>query len=269
MKYLRQFKTKEEYSNDILPQVSLVEDSVMFDSATQVVNLASVNADLTNPSKDYKISGSTESTVLKIKGNSLDMSNVVASGVVEKSTSNTVFSINEASTVNIANSTFNTSAYNMIEVGLSSSNHPNEVTISDCNFDTTSNNAINVFSFADNAVLNIKNCHFNQVSNMLRISNMTSATGITINIENCTIDKWETGEYAGMVLLQEHPTGASSFSNITINIKNVTGPNGLITAPSSFADICGTKDNNQIVYVYADNEIKSYNPIIYPTINIE
>ena len=61
MKYLKQFKTKESYSNDILPQVSLVEDSVMFDSAIQVVDLAGVNTDLTNPSKDYKISGSTDS----------------------------------------------------------------------------------------------------------------------------------------------------------------------------------------------------------------
>lgn len=269
MKYLKQFKTKESYSNDILPQVSLVEDSVMFDSAIQVVDLAGVNTDLTNPSKDYKISGSTDSQVLKIKGKTLDMTGVIATGVVEKSTSNTVFSINEASTINISDSTFNTSTYNMIEIGLSSSNRPKEVTISGCKFNTTSNNAINVFSFQDDTILNIKDCHFNQVSNMLRISNMTGATGIVINIENCTIDKWETGEYSGMILLQEHPTGAASFSNITINIKNVTGPNGLITTPSSFSDICGTKDNNQIVYVYSDNEIKSYNPTIYPTINIE
>lgn len=75
------------------------------------------------------------------------MTGVVATGVVEKSTSNTVFSINESSTVNISDSTFNTSTYNMIEIGLSSSNRPKEITISGCNFDTTSNNAINVFSF--------------------------------------------------------------------------------------------------------------------------
>lgn len=79
---------------------------------------------------------------------------------------------------------------------------------------------------------------------MLRISNMTGATGFTINVENCVVDKWETGEYSGMILLQEHPEGVKNFSNITINIKNVTGPNGLITPPSSFSDICGTKDNN-------------------------
>ena len=89
------------------------------------------------------------------------MEGVEATGVVEKSTSNTVFSINDVNTVSITNSTFSTNAYNMIEVGLSSSNSPKEITISGCNFDTTSNNAINVFSFQDDAVLNIKDCHFN------------------------------------------------------------------------------------------------------------
>lgn len=268
MKYLKRFTNKQAYKNDIMPQVSILlnENEVLFDSAKQVVNISNLNTDLKNINKDYYLNGSIDSKVLSISGKSVEMTNVSVNGTINKEDSNAAVVLNQATIVDITNSKFNASTYNMIEIGLIGERVPNQVNISDCDFAVMSNNAISIHGFADNAVVNIKNCNFEEVSNCLRISNRTNAKNITINIEDCTCDKWDPREYGGFVLFQEYPAGQLGFENITLNIKNLVGPNGKITGtPES---ICGTKDANQVIYVYSNNAVQSYNSNIYPKINI-
>ena len=163
-------------------------------------------------------------------------------------------------------------AYNCLEVSLSG-NAPKNVLIENVRFEGHfTNNAISVFATKEDAVVTIRNCHFADVSNVLRLSNKTNAK-CTFNIENCTVDKWETrDEYRGLVICQDYTSMGKEnlFKKVTINITNVTGPNGKIVA-KPMEEICGTKDENQLVYVYIDGHDSSepYNEAIYPTINIK
>lgn len=269
MKYLKRFASKEAYKNEVMPQVSILLDNniVMFDSANQVVNLANLNTDLKNTNKDYSLNGTIESKVLNVSGNSVNMNNVTVSGTIDKIESNAAVSLREMRTVDITNSHFDASTYNMVEIGLVGERLPNIVNIENCTFDATLNNAITIFGFEDNAVINIKNCHFEDVSNALRLSNRTGAKNITVNIENCTCNKWDSNAaYAGFLLLQEYPQGQLGFTDITINITNLTGPNGQITGTP--AEICGTQDEKQAIYLYSNNAVQAYNSNIYPKINI-
>lgn len=265
MKYLRRFTSKEDYKNDVIPQVSVVSNEVMFDSTTQVVNIANLNTNLKNLDKDYLLSGIIENKVLNISGKSASLQNAAVTGNIDKIESNTAVSMNEMETIEITNSYFDASTYNMLEIGLSGDRLPNIVNITNCDFGTMTNNTITIFGYQDNAVINIKDCYFESVSNALRISNRTGAKNLTVNIENCTCDKWESGEYAGFLLLQEYPLGQNNFSDVTINITNLVGPNGLVTGTPE--TVCGTKDDNQVIYLYTDS-VQDYNSNIYPKINI-
>ena len=267
MKYLKSFQSKQDYLNTVLPQVSIIADEVVYDAALQTVNLSDITTELRNSNKDYIIHGAVENKVLSIEGKSINMSNVSISGTIDKIISNTAVSLNEMKTVEIIDSHFDASTYNMIEIGLNSDKLPSLVNITNCDFDTMSNNAITIFGFVDNAVINIKNCHFKSVSNAIRLSNKTNAQNVTVNIENCVCDNWDPRkEYSGFMLLQEYPIGMSDFSGITINIKNLVGPNGQVLGNPE--TICGTQDENQVIYVYSNNAVQSYNSIIYPKINI-
>lgn len=264
MKYLKYFSSESSYTNDVLPQVSVVQDTVIFDSNIQQVNLSNVNTNLNNIDKDFVIFGNINSTILNVIGKTLNASDMTISGNINNS--NSAIHLNQMNNITISDSQFDANTYNMIEIGLSSENLPEQIQIINCNFDNISNNAINIFGFKDNAIITIKDCHFKSVSNAIRLSNMTNAKNITLNIENCICDKWEEGEYSGFLLLQEYPTGQSNFSEITVNIKSLVGPNGQVSGTPE--TICGTQDENQIIYVYSDNTVQSYNSIIYPKINI-
>lgn len=265
MKYLKKFTSKEDYKIEVMPQVSVTSNEVMFDTINQVVNISNINTDLKNLDKDYTLAGIIEDTVLKVSGNSIKIQNSVISGNIDKIESNAAIVLNESTVVEITDSNLNASTYNMVEIGLTGDKLPSLVNITNCEFGEMSNNAISIFGFQDNAVINIKNCHFKSVSNVLRLSNKNNANNVTVNIENCTCDKWELGQFSGFVLLQAFPIKNYDFSNITINITNLVGPNGLVTGiPET---ICGTKDDNQIIYLYTDN-IKDYDSNIYPKINI-
>lgn len=264
MKYLRTFSSKDSYKNEILPQVSIIGDEVIFDTNNQVVNLSNVNTNLKNPDKDYVLKGISNNETISVIGKSINISDTTISGTI--SNSNAAISLNQMNTISISNSSFDASTYNMIEIGLSSNNLPELVEIVNCNFDNTSNNAITIFGFKDNAVINIKNCYFKSVSNALRLSNMSGATNVTVNIEDCVCDKWEEGQYSGFLLLQEYPEGKSDFTGITVNIKNLVGPNGQVSGTPE--TICGTQDENQVIYLYSNKAVQSYNSFIYPKINI-
>lgn len=292
-------------ANSVLSRIQMLEEKIASLSKTNVeaVNVSESTETLNDSAKDYVLNGDATST-LSVTGKSVTLSNVnvsndarvkINAGDVEikgtefsgefaKSTSNAVVSLNSAEYVSIKDATFDatSSAYNAIEIGLTStaSTLPKSVLIENCKFEgALSNNAILVFATQDNAVININNCAFENVSNVLRLSNRTNAKNITVNVTNCTVNKWEEKpEYAGFLICEDYTstTAASAEENnlfgdgkITVNFINLVGPNGKVTAPSDMSTVCGSRDANQLVYVYRDKSgLVTYNESKYPVINI-
>ena len=292
-------------ANSVLSRIQMLEEKIASLSKTNVesVNVSESTENLNDSAKDYVLNGNATST-LSVTGKSVTLSDVnvssdarvkINAGDVEikgtefsgefaKSTSNAVVSLNSAEYVSIKDATFDatSSAYNAIEIGLNSavSTLPKSVLIENCKFKgALSNNAILVFATQDNAVININNCAFENVSNVLRLSNRTNAKNITVNVTNCTVNKWEEKpEYAGFLICEDYTstTAASAEENnlfgdgkITVNFINLVGPNGKVTAPSDMSTVCGSRDANQLVYVYRDKSgLVPYNESKYPVIHI-
>ena len=292
-------------ANSVLSRIQMLEEKIASLSKTNVesVNVSESTENLNDSAKDYVLNGNATST-LSVTGKSVTLSDVnvsndarvkINAGDVEikgtefsgefaKSTSNAVVSLNSAEYVSIKDATFDatSSAYNAIEIGLNSavSTLPKSVLIENCKFEgALSNNAILVFATQDNAVININNCAFENVSNVLRLSNRANAKNVTVNVTNCTVNKWEEKpEYAGFLICEDYTstTAASAEENnlfgdgkITVNFINLVGPNGKVTAPSDMSTVCGSKDANQLVYVYRDKSgLVTYNESKYPVIHI-
>ena len=292
-------------ANSVLSRIQMLEEKIASLSKTNVesVNVSESTENLNDSAKDYVLNGNATST-LSVTGKSVTLSNAnvssdarvkINAGDVEikgtefsgefaKSTSNAVVSLNSAEYVSIKDVTFDatSSAYNAIEIGLNSavSTLPKSVLIENCKFEgALSNNAILVFATQDNAVININNCAFENVSNVLRLSNRTNAKNITVNVTNCTVNKWDKNpDYAGFLICEDYTstTAASAEENnlfgdgkITVNFINLVGPNGKVTAPSDMSTVCGSRDANQLVYVYRDKSgLVTYNESKYPVIHI-
>lgn len=292
-------------ANSVLSRIQMLEEKIASLSKTNVesVNVSESTENLNDSAKDYVLNGNATST-LSVTGKSVTLSNAnvsndarvkINAGDVEikgtefsgefaKSTSNAVVSLNSAEYVTIKDATFDatSSAYNAIEIGLTSavSTLPKSVLIENCKFEgALSNNAILVFATQDNAVININNCTFENVSNVLRLSNRTNAKNITVNVTNCTVNKWdENPDYAGFLICEDYTstTAANAEENnlfgdgkITVNFINLVGPNGKVTAPSDMSTVCGSRDANQLVYVYRDKSgLVPYNESKYPVIHI-
>ena len=292
-------------ANSVLSRIQMLEEKIASLSKTNVesVNVSESTETLNDSAKDYVLNGNATST-LSVTGKSVTLSNANVSddarvkinagdveikgtefsGAFAKSTSNAVVSLNSAEYVSIKDATFDatSSAYNAIEIGLNSavSTLPKSVLIENCKFEgALSNNAILVFATQDNAVININNCAFENVSNVLRLSNRTNAKNITVNVTNCTVNKWdENPDYAGFLICEDYTstTAASAEENnlfgdgkITVNFINLVGPNGKVTAPSDMSTVCGSRDANQLVYVYRDKGgLVPYNESKYPVIHI-
>ena len=292
-------------ANSVLSRIQMLEEKIASLSKTNVesVNVSESTENLNDSAKDYVLNGNATST-LSVTGKSVTLSDVnvshdarvkINAGDVEikgtefsgefaKSTSNAVVSLNSAEYVSIKDVTFDatSSAYNAIEIGLNSavSTLPKSVLIENCKFEgALSNNAILVFATQDNAVININNCAFENVSNVLRLSNRTNAKNITVNVTNCTVNKWDKNpDYAGFLICEDYTstTAASAEENnlfgdgkITVNFINLVGPNGKVTAPSDMSTVCGSRDANQLVYVYRDKSgLVTYNESKYPVIHI-
>ena len=225
-----------------------------------------------------------ESSLVKATANGGDviLTNVQTSGNLNKSVSNAAFSINTNEYVRITQADIQQSGYNCIEIGLSNT-EPKNIIIDNIDFTgTLSNNAISVFANADNAVLTISNCHITKCSNFLRLSNRTNHK-LTVNIVNCQIDSWETTPaWSGMICLQDYTSKSDEVSleaklfasdKITINITNVTGPNGKLVAPEDWSEVIASQDaSKQICYiVYGNSVLLPYtgNEDMYPTFNIK
>lgn len=192
----------------------------------------------------------------------------------------------------------NQKMYNLIEITGGSATK--KIDIERCQFlGTANNNAVSIYDCADNAVINVKDCWFEDVSNVLRLSNTGNRSNVTINFENCVIEHWygedatadKKNGYAGFTLCQDYTSkdqsgnltvAAAEESNlyapnkIIINIKNCTGPHGPIkigegTDPVvAGADYCQSGLANQLCYVYLDanKQVVAYDVNRYPHITV-
>ena len=175
--------------------------------------------------------------------------------------------------------------YNGIEIGLKEAvNPPSKIDIENCDFTgTLTNNGILIFGTADNAVVNIKNCHFAKASNIIRLSNRTNATGVIVNIEDCVIDQWEEDQdnYAGFLILEDYKSASEDEfleinrfapDKITINIKNLIYK-GEKVMPEKLEECIATfNKDTQLIYMCIDKAnytFPEYTAEIYPTINFE
>ena len=252
------------------------------------------DTDYENLEKSFQLSGEvTANTVVDGKAVTLDeatvysaymefkateditLNDTVASGIVYKTNSDAMFKLHADGYVSIRNCTFTPEvAYNGIEIGLGTG-LAKSIIIDNCKFDGSfTNHAINVFGLDDGGVITISNCQFHKVANVLRLSNRTN-THWTINLINCTVDEWELGQYAGMILLQDYTSGSkedadlnNQFAKLTINIQNCYRPDGTkITMPEDLSTICSSGEN-QVIYMWDEwRNITAYGDK-FPTINI-
>lgn len=257
---------------------------------TKIVALKSLDAEVvvlydgsdtefTNKEKDFQLSGQV-TVPTSVMGNSITLKegtlsaasmylvaadditikDTVMDGILPLKISEAVFSLHADDFISVRTSTLNPeNAYNGIDIG-SNTGLAKSVTIDHVSFDGYFvNNAINVYGMANNGVITISNCYFKDVKNILRLSNRAN-TSYTVNIVNCTCDKWDTTEYGGMILLQDYTSTSAEeadannqFANITINIQNLTKPDGnKLQAPDNLGSICATGDKNQIIYMFDD-----------------
>ena len=230
-------------------------------------------------------SESSTKSVLNVVANNSELDNLTLSGSWSKDVGgNTMVTLNNAQNVTVSNVGIDrTGGYNAVEIGLDGKGTVKSVVIDGLEISSSlSNNGINIFSFEDNANIIIKNCHFAEVSNPIRISNMTYAKNVNITIQDCTFDSWEsnTAAYAGVILLQDHTSASTEefneknpFATFNITIDNVTGPYGKIGSGQTMEDICASQIvNKQLVYMYVDKATPTLIPYAsdkYPTITIK
>lgn len=204
-----------------------------------------------------------ENTRLDIVGSGkTTIDTIVLNGDYPKASSNAQISVNngDGNDVEIKNSTINQTSYNGIEIGLGSDSLPKNVVIDGIDFEgKLSNNAILVFGLKDNGTLTIKNCHFESMSNCVRFSNKANATGITINIENCTVGNWDSDPtWAGFLLFEDYTSKNAEETEknnlfgddkITVNLDNVICMGKKITNDNLKL---GEQTADTFAYVYDD-----------------
>lgn len=256
----------------------IVADLTMTDSVNPSWALTGSSVDVSNSTANSVSIATTASN-----GN-VTIDGLTTTGSLNKSVSNAAIKVTTNEDVVITNSNIGQSGYNVIEIGLAAGSAPKSVLIKDCDFTgTMSNNAISIFALADNAVVNIENCHFASVSNVFRWSNRTNATGVTFNIKNCTWDSLEPSEnYRSVFLLQDYTSANAeavytndrfNSTKLTINFIDCVGTDGELIKlgdNETATDRFGTGDG-KLVYLYADKIGKiSYadHPEMYPTLTV-
>lgn len=170
---------------------------------------------------------------------------------------NAIVKINGGNAVTLNNVTYDetVTGYNALEIGLNATTAPKYVDIQNCNFNgKLANNAILIFGTANDAVINIKNCHFGTLSNCLRLSNKFNAKNVVVNITDCSVEQWDSKkEWEGFLICEDYTSDTESLAKlnnlfgdgkITVNFTNLTYQGQKIT---------GESDKQQITYVYFDN----------------
>lgn len=276
---------------------------VLTKTNTEVVSVDGSAGELKDSSKDYIVSGSinenaeivgksislksikvSDNARLKLNAGDVEAKDLNISGSFPKANGNTVISVNNAEFIVFKDMVFDASeVYNGIEIGLASNSVlPKNILFDNCKFQGEfSNNAILVFGTQDNAIITLNNCYFEKISNALRISNKMNAKGVVVNINNCTVDQWDTrAPWQGFLILEDYTSKSDEEAlannlfapeKITINFNNLVYQ-GKKVMPEDVASVCGTKDENQVVYVCIDsasdgNYVVAYDKNRYPTIN--
>ena len=272
--------------------VETYDGSQELNDETKVYSIS--NANITNsPSITAKSVILNDSTLtnnarMQIKAENVNINNLQVTGGFPKSTSNSVININDTENIIFKDMTFNSSdVYNGIEIGLSSDNSklPKNIIFDNCRFEGSfSNNAILIFGTQNNATITLNNCFFKKVSNALRLSNKSNASGVTVNIINCTVDEWDSNTlWSGFLICEDYTNRESeaqaeeanlfSPEKIKVNFINLIHNNEKIL-PSDIVSVCGSKDENQVVVVCIDaiqgnDYCINYDANKFPTITFE
>lgn len=256
---------------------------VLTKTNTEVVSVDGSAGELKDSSKDYIVSGSinenaeivgksislksikvSDNARLKLNAGDVEAKDLNISGSFPKANGNTVISVNNAEFIVFKDMVFDASeVYNGIEIGLASNSVlPKNILFDNCKFQGEfSNNAILVFGTQDNAIITLNNCYFEKISNALRLSNKSNASGVVVNINNCTVDQWETrAPWQGFLICEDYTNKTEEEVNannlfgdgkITVNFNNLVHV-GVKINPADPASVCGTKNESQVVMVCQD-----------------
>ena len=264
-----------EITNDVIPEmVDAKKDYIISGNINTTANISGKSIELNNVSI-------TNDARLKLNANDIEISDLNLNGDFPKANGNSVIQINNAEFILFKDMVFDSNnVYNGIEIGLSktATQQVKNIIFENCKFKGEfANNAILIFATENNSVITLNNCHFDKVSNALRISNKTNSKNVVININNCTIDGWDSNpEYQGFIIFEDYTNKTEEDVNtnnlfapekIKVNINNLVYQ-GKKLAPTDMASVCGTANENQIIYVYADAiGLIAYDLNKYPNIN--
>lgn len=254
-------------------------DCGFFDDITAVVSTAKEINSIGNPSEtDVFINGNsalnaltTEKTFKNIEISNVDANNqiylyatdnIVVDGMEvtgDKGSTNGYINYSakdiEISNLSIANGS---TAYNVFE-GDQTNQNLKVLNASNVMVDNPSltHNVFNVYKPQNNAVISIKDSRFNLTvdnSNVLRISNASNASGVTVNFENIEWN-YENGlsfndwRWAGLIIYQPYSTDSGVSGDLTamktwkFNFKNCKY-NGVKVNANNFGQ------HNQVFYLY-------------------
>lgn len=254
-------------------------DCGFFDDITAVVSTAEEINSIGNPSEtDVFINGNsalnaltTEKTFKNIEISNVDANkqiylyatdNIVVDGMEvtgDKGSTNGYVNYSakdiEISNLSIANGS---TAYNVFE-GDQTNQNLKVLNASNVMVDNPSltHNVFNVYKPQNDAVISIKDSRFNLTvdnSNVLRISNTSNATGVTVNFENIEWN-YENGlsfndwRWAGLIIYQPYSTDSGLSGDLTamktwkFNFKNCKY-NGVKVNANNFGQ------HNQVFYLY-------------------
>lgn len=296
MAYLDDIQKLEPTIDSLAAFVQILNDKVEKLSKTDIEVVDGTDASLNDTTKDYVVVGDIAQTSsitaksvtiknssisdnarLSINAGDVEVKGLAISGDFPKAQGgNAVVKINESDYIVFRDMTFNSNdVYNGIEIGLNSSKLPKYVLFDNCKFEGTfTNNPIIVFGTADDAIINIQNCSFDKVSNILRLSNKAN-TKCVVNISNCSVNQLETNpEYTGAILCQDYTSKGEEVANnlfspekITINFKNFKVAGKELVMPTNVQDLFEGPD--KMVYLYNDTEeVVPYEEGRFPKVNI-
>lgn len=264
-----------EITNDVIPEMAdAKKDYIISGNINTTANISGKSIELNNVSI-------TNDARLKLNANDIEIRDLNLNGDFPKANGNSVIQINNAEFILFKDMVFDSNnIYNGIEIGLSTTatQQVKNIIFENCKFKGKfANNAILIFATENNSVITLNNCHFDKVSNALRISNKTNSKNVVININNCTIDGWDSNpEYQGFIIFEDYTNKTEEDVNtnnlfapekIKVNINNLVYQ-GKKLAPTDMASVCGTANKNQIIYVYADAiGLIAYDLNKYPNIN--
>lgn len=296
MAYLDDIQKLEPTIDSLVALVQILNDKVEKLSKTDIEVVDGTDASLNDTTKDYVVVGDIAQTSsitaksvtiknssisdnarLSINAGDVEVKGLAISGGFPKAQGgNAVVKINESDYIVFRDMTFNSNdVYNGIEIGLNSSKLPKYVLFDNCKFEGTfTNNPIVVFGTADDAIINIQNCSFDKVSNILRLSNKAN-TKCVVNISNCSVNQLETNpEYTGAILCQDYTSKGEEVANnlfspekITINFKNFKVAGKELVMPTNVQDLFEGPD--KMVYLYNNTEeVVPYEEGRFPKVNI-